>query len=101
MYQSRLDMITSSLKRAKQPRHYLLEKRLFEVAELYVMTLRFLFLCKDPFERDQEGLLPRRLPFHWLGPIIGFLLSISSLKNKAWQHLSSRSILLLPLLTER
>ena len=50
MHKARLDMITSSFKRAKQPRHYFLEVRLFEFAELCVITLGFLFLFKDPFE---------------------------------------------------
>lgn len=50
MHESRLDTITCGLKRAKQPRHYLLEERLFEAAELCVITLGFLFLFKDRLE---------------------------------------------------
>ena len=50
MHKSRLDAITSSLKRAKQPRYNLLEERLFEAAKLYIITLGFLFLVKNPFE---------------------------------------------------
>lgn len=50
MHESGLDTITSSLQRAKQPRHYLLEEGLFEAAELCLIALGFLFLLKDPFE---------------------------------------------------